>query len=96
MSCVILIVSIVPCKDAAAFNEKQSAVVVKAAANHDCSGNSDVCSPLCICNCCAGCTLYYSYPQLSKFVIHLSVQHSDFIKVNIHKIVLPIWQPPQL
>ena len=95
MSCVILVTSIVPCKDAAALDIKQ-ATVVKAETHQDCNGSIDDCSPLCICNCCAGCSLYYSSPQLPQDISKTSVHYSEFTTPAIHQIYLPIWQPPQL
>jgi len=95
MSCVILIASVVPCKDAVTFDKKQT-TAVKSATHQDCNGNTDECSPLCICNCCAACSIYYSSPQLPKSVLETSCQYSEFIPLSIHEVYLSIWEPPQL
>jgi len=95
MSCVILIASIVPCRDAAAFNQTEM-TVVKAASNHNCNGSTDDCSPLCICSCCAGSSVYYSSPQVVKYVYQITADYPDFIAADIHQVAIPVWQPPQL
>jgi len=78
MSCIILAASIAPCKDAAAFNKKQI-TEVKSATHQPCSGDADECSPLCICNCCAACSIYHSSPQLPTSIFETSSQYSKFI-----------------
>lgn len=96
MACVILIVSAAPCADAKAFGVKQSSVIVKAAQQNNSIPHADTCSPLCICSCCAGFSLYYSYPQLLKSIYHLSSVNDAFILADTHQVALPVWQPPRL
>ena len=96
MACVILIVSVVPCADAKAFNTKQSNEIFKATEQNNNIPHADACSPLCICSCCAGCSLYYSSPQLLKSAYQISTVYAAFILADTHQIAIPVWQPPRL
>jgi len=96
MACVILIISVVPCTDAKAFGSKRKTSIVKAAQQNNKPAYPDACSPLCICSCCAGCSMYSSSPQLVKFVYQISPVYPSFILADTHQVALPIWQPPQL
>src|SRR5437879_509192 len=96
MACVILILSVAPCADVKDFSSKNTAIVENATQQSNKLPHSDACSPLCICSCCAGCSMYYLAPQLPQIIEYTVNIYSDFIPACIIKITLPIWLPPQL
>src|SRR5690606_26226589 len=63
---IILLLACVPCTDSvAAVDAAGSSLVQEGEEHSDPLGDSDLCSPLCECNCCGGITLAFFLPKLA-------------------------------
>lgn len=96
MAFIVFFASVIPCADSVgAVNNNQTVEISK---NHQPAlpGDSDLCSPFCICTCCAGFT-YSAYALNIKHVKPgMSANTPLYVAEKISSISLPIWQPPQL
>lgn len=100
LSFYIFALSASPCVDIEVESAAHSTVAHSSEKdNHSHDKENDLCSPFCICNCCAGVTLTYvpviTYDFTVRFEqirssnsIYTSVLHSNFYG--------SIWQPPQI
>lgn len=100
LSLYVFVLSAIPCVDIESDSAAHQTVSCSAEKdNHSHNKESDLCSPFCICNCCAGVTLSYvptitydfpvQFEQIqSTNSIYTSALHSNFYG--------SIWQPPQI
>jgi len=95
MAIIVIVQSCMPCADGFAMSSgKAKAEITK---GHQGRGvQDDVCSPFCLCACCAGFSLiFHSLPSIAPAPV-VCAQYTDFYLSDIRRVSLPIWQPPQL
>lgn len=93
----LLSLSCLPCSDSKVSNT-DIGVTISAADKHQLNDHSsEVCTPFCICSCCAASVFYshVSIVQVDK-VLFPSKKYSLFLEENITDIHNSIWQPPQI
>lgn len=95
MAVVIIVITVMPCADAKAMYIKSSKYEIEKQ-QKDSKPFSDQCSPFCQCNCCAGFSINHSVVSLTKIPVFSNNPTSSFLPLEIIKVSLPIWQPPQL
>ncbi len=96
MALTVFFASVMPCADSAAAVHVSNRVEISAGHNDSNPSDEDLCSPFCICTCCAG----FAFAPTSHLIECIKPLNSLntllYINANIASISLPIWQPPQL
>ncbi len=97
LSIFMIVISCIPCADAAP--EVDTSVQTSIQTNPDSDNHApaaDLCSPLCICNCCAGFALQTAFHKTSlpvfKVITIAPVHQPDAVLYPSFS----IWQPPKL
>lgn len=95
----VVMLSCIPCQDDVARcpgQEEQSVVVHDAGGGH--SEALDLCSPFCICACCAGVTIAKPVPGLpeTKFVSRPPIAGIPYLSPIYAGDLAGIWQPPKI
>ncbi|MCW3465631.1 DUF6660 family protein [Chitinophaga nivalis] len=95
-SCYILLLSCIPCNDAAEVVLQRTARIARLDVPHEHESQPDYCSPLCICSCC----------NVQVTAEAISTVHFYHHQVLISYPIIPanplpsqadnIWQPPRL
>lgn len=93
MAVIVFALSCMPCSDVGATSEKSNTEIKKSQDNG--RQKSDVCSPFCLCSCCAGFSLNHVIPNIQRLPELREVNYDQSYFSAIIKISLPIWQPPQ-
>jgi len=97
MAVMVLYLSILPCADDAnAMAGKMAKTEFSASTNHQHGPKSDLCSHFCLCSCCAGFYLNHFISSIGIIPAYKQKPQPTPLPINITKISLPVWQPPQL
>ena len=96
MALIVCFASVMPCADSVGALNKNRSVVMSSTQNRSTPRDIDLCSPFCICSCCAGFTYAPNLCQIVWVKPIVSNNKLHFINADISNISLPIWQPPQL
>jgi len=97
LSVFMIIVSCIPCADAAPEIDAHAQTIIKLNTNsQDHLPAADLCSPLCICNCCAGFALQTTTQKTSFSITEVIIQATIHRTVAVSKPSFSIWQPPKL
>ncbi|WP_460893971.1 DUF6660 family protein [Rufibacter soli] len=97
LSVFMIVMSCVPCADAAQGEDTLAQTNISS--NQDSDAHSpvtDLCSPLCICNCCAGFTLLTANLKTNSLVVKITIQEPIYQEVAARTPTFSIWQPPRL
>ena len=91
----LLFLTVLPCIDSKIMKKSSKAQITSLQLEEDHSNyQPDLCSPLCICNCCGGITiLIESQPAFD--VIHFSERCNVFPEKKTSSISFSVWQPPK-
>ncbi len=83
-----------PCGDKDDCNEKNHTEQTAQNEHHD--HDDEVCTPFCVCSCCATHVLFTNFS--SDFSIHkeLATVYTKPANADICSAVISIWQPPKL
>jgi hypothetical protein len=89
-----LFLSVIPCGDKEGCNEFQQAGFAQTTHHED--HNDEVCTPFCVCSCCA--THFVATSIESQFIVTSAETqcYADPATSKVNGAVLPIWQPPKL
>jgi hypothetical protein len=96
LSIFMMVLSCIPCADAAEIDTLASTSIQ---ANPDAENHApeaDLCSPLCICNCCAGFALQTSVQKTSPAILMATTTAPVHRAVAVSNPSFIIWQPPKL
>ena len=92
----ITFLACLPCSDTFAQSDSGKASVT-AQADDPHQEESDICSPMCICNCCAGVS---QIPQSTAFTVVIPesypADHNSLYQENHLAVYASIWQPPKV
>lgn len=97
LSVFMMVISCFPCADAAP--EKDTLAPTSIQANTDSENHSqeaDLCSPLCICHCCAGFALQTTAQKTSHSIFKVMTSAPVHRVVALSNPSFTIWQPPRL
>jgi len=93
----MIVISCIPCADAAPEIDNYAQISVDISTNSkDHLPAADLCSPLCICNCCAGFALQTAAQKTSFLIIKTITPAPVHRTVAISNPSFSIWQPPKL
>lgn len=97
-SIYFLLLAVMPCTDYSACAEDFiTNVEVQDSNTHDHSDpSSDICSPLCVCDCCGLSVLQPALIAFNSTVPIYGVDKRDVIHTDIDSPFFSIWQPPRL
>jgi hypothetical protein len=84
-----------PCADIVNDMNKKNEKTELANTNHQ-HDDEDNCSPFCACSCCASVSINHFITAIIPLPPNSVTPVSSFLPLNIAKVVLPVWQPPQL
>ncbi|WP_370457636.1 DUF6660 family protein [Rufibacter sp. XAAS-G3-1] len=98
LSVFMIVISCIPCADAA---PRRVDTVAQTSINintdsEDHSPVADLCSPLCICNCCAGFALQAITQKPSPFIVKVTTPVPVYRVAGVPTLSFSIWQPPRL
>lgn len=94
LSLLVLTLGCMPCADADAFASKDH--VELTTSSEQGAEHTDICSPFCICTCCAGFSATHTFTGIKTFIPQQGACHIAYYIASLRKVSLPIWQPPQL
>lgn len=93
----LLFMSLLPCGDTLECNYKAMAQVSTADGHKQHAHSSEICSPFCICSCCAVSTYFAPAQKLQVSKIIIPTQKFPLYNVVFNtEAHYTIWQPPQL
>lgn len=93
---VIFLLSCLPCTDSAAAYEPCETTVQASHSHADPAQESDLCSPLCECNCCSGITIAVHVPALQEPQhFPLSTYRIAYADHGAFSPAFPFWHPPR-
>ncbi|HEY1166770.1 MAG TPA: DUF6660 family protein [Chitinophaga sp.] len=91
---LVLVLGCIPCADAnACASDTQQTISQTTNQGHD---HHDICSPFCICSCCAGFSFNQPFIEIETFLPQQGVDHDTYYIASLIEVSLPIWQPPRL
>lgn len=94
-----VVLSCIPCQDEPLrVSYKSSIAIINASADHQDQGTVDLCSPFCICACCAGITLQQPAASLPD-ATSLPFFNDDIFAYTAGSKggdLASIWQPPRI
>lgn len=92
-SIYFIALAVMPCADKVDCNEfKQTA----SQESHKQEHSDEVCSPFCVCACCATHFLIKDFQPSLKQVAVINTHYSAHKESKISAAIIPIWQPPKL
>ncbi|MCF2489160.1 DUF6660 family protein [Dyadobacter sp. CY347] len=94
-----VVLSCIPCQDEPLrFSHKDIPATINTSADHQDQGTVDLCSPFCICACCAGITLQQPFASLPEVTSVPFFKDDAFAYTAGSKGGDPasIWQPPRI
>jgi len=95
----VFFLSVYPCSDGnTCADEQKAGVMMEASAHPDhASSEQDLCSPFCICSCCASHIQLITLHDLS---LKVTVNHADLSTLYVERPPFgnasSIWQPPKI
>jgi hypothetical protein len=94
----LLFLAIYPCSDASSMSEQNSEIVTIAAYDHANSNqDQDLCTPFCICACCAAHIKLSPLADIDfAVVIHNTKETVPYIEKQVLSDYNHIWQPPRI
>jgi hypothetical protein len=95
----ILALSVYPCSDKGTCADEQKAgIAVVDTSDHDhTQAEQDICTPLCICSCCAASVqLTVSYLSMPVRIDHDTKLIIPYQEKSLLNLPQSIWQPPKL
>lgn len=97
-SLYFLLLAVMPCTDYSACAEDfTTTIALQENASHDHSDpTSDICSPLCVCDCCGISVLQPSLIVFNSTTAIYGVDKKDVISTDVETPFFSIWQPPRL
>ncbi|TLV02211.1 DUF6660 family protein [Dyadobacter luticola] len=98
LSVYTMLLACMPCQDEASENALVSVSTVAANTHQGHPAQMDLCSPFCICACCAGVTLQPqlpSVPFLSSFISFEEITFA-YLPGKLTGDLTSIWQPPRI
>lgn len=95
MCVVILVLGLMPCKDANAVTKPAVKISLVQADKHN-EPNQDHCSPFCHCSCCNAPSMVALRVQLYFVVSQLDKSYPELATLKLKSRNLNIWQPPKL
>ncbi|WP_373422661.1 DUF6660 family protein [Pontibacter ummariensis] len=97
LSVFMMVISCVPGADAAPGEDALAQTTINSNTDsEDHSPAADLCSPLCICNCCTGFVLQKSPQKTNLFVIRAIIPAAVYQIAAISSLSYSIWQPPKV
>jgi len=97
LSVFMIVISCIPCADAAPeIDNHAPTIIISNTDSQDHLPAADLCSPLCICNCCAGFALQTTPQKTSVLIIKTITPAPVHRSVAIPNPSFSIWQPPKL
>lgn len=96
LSIYLIVLSGIPCADAASAADTLGQTSINADSHS--TGHSpaaDLCSPLCICTCCAGFALQTATQKVSPAVFKITIPAPAYVSVAVSYPSFSIWQPPK-
>lgn len=86
-----------PCADGEnAINQDKVKASFSKTQSHQEESHDDGCSPFCSCSCCAGFAYIIPIKHTSLFTTASAVKNTLLMPIDLSKVSLPVWQPPQL
>lgn len=97
-SIYFLLLAVMPCTDYSVCAEDfTTSIDIQNSTTHDHSDpSSDICSPLCVCDCCGISVLQPDLIVFNSTKANFGVDKRDVIHTNIDTPFFSIWQPPRL
>ena len=97
LSVFMIVISCIPCADAAPEVSMLAQTTIQEKSDSDNhTPAADLCSPLCICNCCAGFALQITLQKTSLPVFKVITPAPVHQPVALLNPSFSIWQPPRL
>lgn len=97
LSIYMVLLSCIPCADAAPIEDTTK--VTHVASQPDTTDHApaaDLCSPLCICNCCAGFALQTNLKKVNPTFFIALIPAPIYRHVAVLQPSFAIWQPPKI
>ncbi len=94
LSIYLIILSCIPCADAAPGADTMEQTITNSNST-DHFPAADLCSPLCVCNCCAGFALQATAQKVSPAVFEIAIPAPAYRSVAVSQPSFSIWQPPK-
>src|SRR5690349_15589577 len=95
----LLALSVYPCSDkSTCSHEKKDGIAIVNPNHHDHKqAEQDICSPLCICSCCAASVqLTVNYIHLPVYIEHRTKHIIPYQEKALLNFPQAIWQPPRI
>ncbi|MCW3116928.1 MAG: hypothetical protein JWM28_1010 [Chitinophagaceae bacterium] len=95
LSTYLIFLSVVPCTDTEAGALDSETVISTTAGTQQ--QDNDLCSPLCVCSCCAGFSIASHLRNLPSVTIVLGEEpESIYFDPQIKELLRSFWQPPKV
>jgi hypothetical protein len=96
-----LLLAVMPCNDALAHNQQETCKEQACSSHIERTQNdhhpaADVCSPLCMCNCCGGITIMIDQIAVDITPVQFTTTQHPYIQQLPAEIAFSIWQPPKV
>ncbi|WP_394344115.1 DUF6660 family protein [Rufibacter hautae] len=97
LSVFMIVISCIPCADAAPRVDTLAQTSINSnTGSEDHSPAADLCSPLCICSCCAGFAMQTVTQKTSPLAVKVTIPVPVHRVVGVPTLSFSIWQPPRL
>ncbi|WP_317125609.1 DUF6660 family protein [Rufibacter latericius] len=97
LSVFMTVMSCIPCADAAPRVDTPAQTSINPNTDsEDHSPAADLCSPLCICSCCAGFALQAVTQKASPLAFKVTIPVPVHRVASVPTLSFSIWQPPKL
>jgi hypothetical protein len=97
LSLYLLAISCIPCTDeVATLDNSTQTILLLTDTQTDASQETDLCSPLCVCSCCAGFVLSTVQHTLPKAIGFSQAIKSLYKQESLSCLSFSIWQPPKI
>ena len=86
--------AVLPCRDTDTCNEINSTETAQA--SHLENHSNEMCTPLCVCSCCASLFLTKDIQPILNQIATINTIYTVHPESKTSSAVIPIWQPPKL
>ncbi|WP_370523762.1 DUF6660 family protein [Pontibacter sp. Tf4] len=95
---IIFLLACLPCTDSGTAYAQGTDTLVQADTGHsDAEQETDLCSPLCECNCCGGLTLSFQLQKVTQpLVLPQRTNPSTYVVRGPVDPVISFWHPPKV